>query len=62
MSPFEINVLRFIFTLDNILVTLMPWFKVLTIAAIMAFVALLGRRIIRRKARPAQYGKDHIVQ
>lgn len=50
MSPFEINILRFIFTLDNILVALMPWFKALTISAIMAFVAVLARRMIRRKA------------
>ena len=54
MSPFEINVLRFIYTLDNILVALMPWFKALAIALIMAFVALLARRIIRRKADPAR--------
>lgn len=54
MSPFEINILRFIFTLDNILVALMPWFKVLAVAAVMALVALLARRIIRRKANPAR--------
>ena len=46
MSPFEINILRFIFTLDNILVALMPWFKVLAVAAVMTFAALLARRII----------------
>ena len=50
MSPFEINVLRFIYTLDNILVALMPWFKALAVAAIMTFAALLTRRITRRKA------------
>ena len=49
MSPFEINILRFIFTLDNILVALMPWLKALTIAAVMALVTLLTRRMIRRK-------------
>lgn len=49
MSPFEINILRFIFSLDNILVALMPWLKVLTIAAVMALVTLLTRRITRRK-------------
>lgn len=49
MSPFEINILRFIFTLDNILVALMPWFKALTVAAVLLFFALLTRRIIRRK-------------
>ena len=49
MSPFEINILRFIFTLDNVLVTLMPWLKALTIAAIMVLGTLLTRRIIRRK-------------
>ncbi len=54
MSPFEINVLRFIYTLDNILVALMPWFKALAVAAIMAFAALLARRIIRRKASPVR--------
>ena len=54
MSPFEINVLRFIYTLDNILVALMPWFKVLGAAAIMTFAALLARRIIRRKANPVR--------
>ena len=54
MSPFEINVLRFIYTLDNILVVLMPWFKALAAAAIMASAALLARRLIRRKADPAR--------
>ena len=49
MSPFEINILRFIFALDNILVALMPWLKALTVAAVLLFVALLTRRIIRRK-------------
>ena len=44
MSPFEINVLRFIFTLDNILVALMPWFKALAVSAVMALAALLTRR------------------
>lgn len=50
MSPFEINILRFIFTLDNILVALMPWFKALSVAAVLLFVDLLTRRITRRKA------------
>ena len=52
MSPFEINILRFIFALDNILVALMPWFKALTVtvAAILLFFALLTRRLTRRKA------------
>ena len=54
MSPFEINVLRFIYTLDNILVALMPWFKALAAAAIMAFAVLLARRIIRRMANPVR--------
>ena len=54
MSPFEINVLRFIFTLDNILVTLMPWFKALAAATIMAFAAVIARRIIRRNAKPVR--------
>ena len=45
MSPFELNILRFIFTLDNILVALMPWFKALTVAAILLFFALLTRRL-----------------
>ena len=54
MSPFEINVLRFIYTLDNILVALMPWFKALAVAAIMALLSLLARRIIRRKVSPAR--------
>ena len=54
MSPFEINVLRFIYTLDNILVALMPWFKVLAVTAIMAFAAVLARRIIRRMANPVR--------
>ncbi len=49
MSPFEISILRFIFTLDNILVALMPWLKALTVAAVLLFVALLTRRMIRRK-------------
>ena len=49
MSPFEINILRFIFTLDNILVALMPWLKVLTIAAVLVLVALFIRRIARRR-------------
>ena len=50
MSPFEIYVLRFIFTLDNILVALMPWLKALAIAAVMVRITLLTRRITRRKA------------
>ena len=50
MSPFEIYVLRFIFTLDNILVALMPWLKALAIAAVMVLITLLTRRITRRKA------------
>lgn len=50
MSPFEINILRFIFTLDIILVALMPWLKALTIAAVMVPITLLTRRITRRKA------------
>lgn len=54
MSPFEINVLRFIYTLDNILVALMPWFKALAVAVIMASAALLARRIIRRMANPVR--------
>ena len=49
MSPFEINILRFIFTLDNILVALMPWLKALNIAAVIVLVTLLTRRITRRK-------------
>ena len=49
MSSFEIYVLRFIFTLDNILVALMPWLKALTVAAVLLFVALLSRRITRRR-------------
>lgn len=49
MSPFEINILRFIFTLDNILVALMPWLKALTIAAVIVLVTLLTRRITRRR-------------
>ena len=50
MSPFEINILRFVFTLDNVLVALMPWLKALTIAAVIVLVTLLTRRITRRKA------------
>ena len=50
MSLFEINVLRFIYTLDNILVAFMPWFKALAIAAVMVLITLLTRRITRRKA------------
>lgn len=50
MSPFEINILRFIFTLDNILVALMPWLKALTIAAVMVLIALLTRKHTQRKA------------
>jgi len=49
MSPFEINIFRFIFTLDNILVALIPRFKALTVAAVLLLVALLTRRITRRK-------------
>ena len=49
MSPFEINILRFIFTLDNILVALMPWLKALAIAVVMVLITLLTRRITRRK-------------
>ena len=54
MSPFEINILRFIFTLDNFLVALMSWFKALTVTAVLLFVALLTKRIIRRTASPAR--------
>ena len=50
MSPFEISILRFIFTLDNILVALMPWLKALTIATVMVLITLLTRRITRKKA------------
>ena len=50
MSPFEINILRFIFTIDNILVALMPWLKVMTIAAVMVLIILLTRRITQRRA------------
>ena len=49
MSPFEINILRFIFTLDKILVALMPWLKALTIAVFIVLVTLLTRRITRRR-------------
>jgi len=49
MSPFEINVLRFIFTLDNILVALMPWLKAVSAAALATGVAMLTRTIIRRR-------------
>lgn len=50
MSPFEIYILRFVFTLDNVLVALMPWFRALIVAAVLLFVALLTRRITRRRA------------
>ena len=51
MSPVEINILRFIFTLDNILVALIPWFKVTVIAFVALIIALATRRIIYGKAR-----------
>ena len=50
MSPFEIYILRFVFTLDNVLVALMPWLKALADTAVMMLIALLTRRITRRKA------------
>ena len=61
MSPFEISILRFIFTLDNILVGLMPWFKALTIAAVAVLVALLTRSMIRRRACSIRRVKGHTV-
>ena len=54
MSPFEISVMRFIFTLDNILVTLMPWLSALAAVLVIVFISLLARRIIRGKASPAR--------
>jgi len=49
MSPFEINVLRFIFTFDNILVALMPWLKAMSVATVIIVTVLLTRKIIRRR-------------
>ena len=49
MSPFEINVLRFIFTLDNILVALTPWLKAVSAAALATGAAMLARKVIRRR-------------
>lgn len=54
MSPFEINVLRFIFTLDNILVALIPWLKTLAAVSVIVFTSLLAWKIIRRKASPVR--------
>ena len=50
MSPFEINVLRFIFNLDNILLALIPWLKTLAvIVGTLSIAALL--RHVHHKAR-----------
>ena len=49
MSSFEIKILRFIFTLDNILVALMPWLKAMSAAALATGAAMLARKIIRRR-------------
>ncbi len=54
MSPFEISILRFIFTLDNILVALIPWLKTLAAVSVIVFTSLLARKIIRRKASPVR--------
>lgn len=54
MSPFEIKILRFIFNLDNILLMLMPWLKVLVATAAFVPIAILVRRIIRGKIRLAK--------
>lgn len=54
MSPFEINVLRFIFTLDNILVALMPWLKAMSAAALATGAVMLARTIIHRKTSLAK--------
>lgn len=54
MSPFEINILRFIFTLDNILVALMPWLKTLAAVSVIVFTLLLAWKIIRKKASPVR--------
>ena len=51
MSPFEISVMRFIFTLDNILVALMPWLKAMLFVMVFAPVTLLIRRRIRFSKR-----------
>lgn len=54
MSPVETNIFRFIFTLDNILVALIPCLKALAAAAIIAPVALFARRIICGIITPAK--------
>ena len=54
MSPFEISVMRFIFTLDNILVTFVPWLSALAAVLVIVFISLLARRIIRGNASPAR--------
>ena len=51
MSSVEINILRFIFTLDNILVALIPWFKVTVVAFVALIIVLATRRIVRGKTR-----------
>lgn len=48
MSPFETNVLRFIFTLDNTLLALIPWLKTLAVIVGALSVAALLRRVLRK--------------
>ena len=49
MSPLEENLFRFIFALDNLLVILLPWLKVVTISVLFVVVTLFLSLAIRTK-------------